>query len=144
MTSNMQNGNQDDGSNHLAIVVEDHSAIALDIALTLKQAGFPRISLARRSAAAMAALDAASAQSGARLVVVDVGLGTDRDGIALAAEIRDRFGPGVSIIFLTGYDDGPTRERAERIGPLAYLTKPHDPAVLRDLAHRARAADKPG
>jgi len=142
MISDNQSGSQRDDAHHLAIIVEDDPTIAMDVAFTLRQAGFARTRIERRFAAALAALDAASAQGGARLVVLDVGLRPDQDGTVLAIEIRNRFGPRVSIIFLTGYDDAATRARAERSGPLAYLTKPHDADALLELARRALAGHR--
>ena len=41
------------------------------------------------------------------------------------------------IIFMTAYDDAPTRERARRSGAVEYLTKPFDERALIDAIHRA-------
>jgi len=48
---------------------------------------------------------------------------------------RDRH--RISIVFLTGYDDEKARARALAAGALAFLKKPFDPKVLRDLVKSA-------
>lgn len=58
------------------------------------------------------------------LILMDIGLEGDLDGIATAAAIRkDWDGP---IIYVTGYSDTETLDRAGAHEPAAYLVKPYD------------------
>lgn len=56
------------------------------------------------------------------LVLLDINLGTKKDGIDLAFEVKERF--GTPIIFLTANSDTATITRAKAINPLAFLVKP--------------------
>lgn len=78
------------------------------------------------------------------LILMDIGLKGDLDGIATAEAIRKQWdGP---IIYVTGYSDAETLDRAGAQEPAAYLVKPYDEnnlAVAIRIAlgnhHRARA-----
>ena len=70
------------------------------------------------------ALDLAAAL-GPDLVLMDINLGAaNRDGVQVAAELRDRF--GLPVIYLTAYADAATLSRASGTAPLGYLTKPFE------------------
>jgi FixJ family two-component response regulator len=68
-------------------------------------------------------------------LVVDVHLG-GVSGLDLQEGLA-RSGASIPVIFITAYDDGPTRERARRSGAVEYLTKPFDEGALIDAIHRA-------
>ena len=68
-------------------------------------------------------------------LVVDVHLG-GVSGLDLQEGLAST-GSSIPIIFITAYDDGPTRERARRGGAVEYLTKPFDEEALIDAIHRA-------
>jgi FixJ family two-component response regulator len=68
-------------------------------------------------------------------LVLDVHLG----GMS-GFELHDRLvaaGTRVPVVFITAHDDGPTRERAQRAGAVAYLRKPFDDESLIGAIHRA-------
>lgn len=56
------------------------------------------------------------------LLLLDINLGTKKDGIDLAFEVKERF--GTPIIFLTANSDPSTVNRAKDSHPLAFLVKP--------------------
>lgn len=56
------------------------------------------------------------------LMLMDIQLDGDRDGIEAAKEIKDRF--CTPSLFVTGLSDRHTRERAAALEPLGYLEKP--------------------
>jgi len=56
------------------------------------------------------------------LVLMDIVLEGEMDGIAAANEIRSRF--NIPIIFLTAYTDDKILERASITGPFGYIVKP--------------------
>ena len=80
------------------------------------------------------------------LVVMDVGLRGDIDGIQAAQLIQER--SHIPVIFLTGHRDIQTIDRAVRTGPLGYLIKPFHEVELRcaiEVAihkHRAEVATR--
>ena len=68
-------------------------------------------------------------------LVVDVHL-SGLSGLDLQEGLA-RSGSSIPVIFITAYDDGPTRERARRSGAVEYLLKPFDEGALIDAIHRA-------
>lgn len=56
------------------------------------------------------------------LMLMDIQIDGDRDGIEAAKEIKSRF--GIASLFVTGMSDRRTRERASALEPLGYLEKP--------------------
>lgn len=58
------------------------------------------------------------------LVLMDVNLGHDQEGIQAARTIRDRF--DIPVVFVTAYADESTVERATRSHPFGYVVKPFD------------------
>lgn len=56
------------------------------------------------------------------LVLIDINLGEERDGIDLAAVLKDTYNK--PFIFLTANSDAATIERAKKVKPLAFLVKP--------------------
>lgn len=62
------------------------------------------------------------------LMIADIQLGGGLDGIAAAAEVKNKF--GISTIFVTGFGDDQTRQRAEEVGHVGFLSKPYAPEAL--------------
>ena len=69
------------------------------------------------------------------LVLMDIRLSGEDDGIDAAVEIRNRL--GISLIFLTAHADPVTRKRAEAAGALEYLVKPVRVWTLQEALERA-------
>lgn len=65
---------------------------------------------------------------GADLVLMDIRIDGARDGVAAAAEIRERF--HIPVVFLTAHADRATLARAKITGPYGYIVKPLAPAAL--------------
>ncbi len=63
------------------------------------------------------------------LVIVDVGLAGEMDGIETVEGIRAICDP--KIVFITGYSDESIRRRAAHLSPEAYLVKPVNIAELK-------------
>jgi DNA-binding NtrC family response regulator len=79
------------------------------------------------------------------LVLMDVKLKDDMDGIEAARSIRERF--AVPIVFLTAFADEDTIARATAARPYGYLTKPFNDRAIRatiEVAlHRHREDTRP-
>jgi DNA-binding response OmpR family regulator len=111
------------------VVVEDDPHIAKLVELYLNDAGY-RVHLAGDAEAAMAAVRA----RGPRLVVLDIGLPGDVDGLELCRRLRAT--SSVAIVLLTARADEIDRVVGLELGADDYLTKPFSP---RELVARVRA-----
>ena len=119
------------------LLVEDEGIVAQDLQETLVQLGYPVIGIA--SEGVQAVCMAEELQPG--LIVMDVGLQGEVDGIQAAKMILERF--HIPVIFLTGHRDMETLQRAVRTGPLGYILKPFQEVELRSAIevaiHKHRA-----
>ena len=113
------------------LVVEDDFLVATEIEIALSDAGFDVAGIA---ATADEAIELAQSQRPA-LVVMDVRLGGERDGIHAATEIFRRL--GIRCIFATALYDQDWLERARSAMPLGWLAKPYSMASLVKAVHRA-------
>lgn len=107
------------------LVVEDERIVALDIQRTLIELGY---TVPRTAATAEDAIRFASDLC-PDLVLMDIRIKGERDGIETAQILRTRF--GVPIVYLTAHADAATVERAKGTEPLGYLLKPVKPGELR-------------
>jgi DNA-binding NtrC family response regulator len=103
------------------LVVEDEVLIADYIALELEDAGHEVIGTPATANDALAILGSQSPD----LVLCDISLKGDRDGIQLVDEMRSQ-GITSPHAFISGSGDPETRARAEATKPLAFLQKPFD------------------
>jgi DNA-binding response OmpR family regulator len=113
------------------LVVEDDVLIASQIETALMDEGFE---IAGTAATGQEALQLAEAQS-PTLVVMDIRLAGDRDGIDTALELFRSL--GIRCIFASAYSDHDARRRAAPAAPLGWLQKPY---TMMSLAAMVRAA----
>ena len=106
------------------LIVEDDLLIALDIEMTLEEAGHQVVGTATT---ARAAVDAA-AEHKPDVVLMDLRLADGSWGGDAAREIRERL--DTSLVFLSGNLDPATRERLLPLDPVAMLSKPFLPGQL--------------
>lgn len=100
------------------LVVEDEVIIAEAIAESLKKQGYKVTAIV--STGEEAIQQAAATQSD--LVLMDIVLEGDMDGIAAADKIRTDF--NIPTVFLTAYADEETLQRAKLTDPFGYILKP--------------------
>ncbi len=106
------------------LIVEDESIISLDIRNSLERSGYQVAGQADRG-------EDAIKQAGELhpdLILMDIGLKGNMDGIAAAEQIRTRF--DLPVIFLTSYSDQSTLERARVAEPFGYILKPFEEREL--------------
>ena len=72
------------------------------------------------------------------LVVMDIRLAGERDGIDAAKQLFDEL--NIRCLFATAHDDARTRERARPFAPLGWLPKPYTAASLVALVAQAVAS----
>jgi len=113
------------------LVVEDDFLVAVEIEAALSDAGFE---VAGVTASADEAVELAQSQRPA-LVVMDVRLAGERDGIHAAVEIFRRL--GIRCIFATAHYDQHSLERAKPALPLGWLQKPYSMVSLVNAVRRA-------
>ena len=110
---------------HRILVVEDQRLIAADIENTLKKLGYVVVGNVSSGEEAISKSD----QLRPELVLMDVRLRGEMDGIQAAEIIRDRF--NVPVVYLTAYADEETILRAKKTTPFGYLVKPFNERELR-------------
>jgi CheY-like chemotaxis protein len=112
-------------SNLQILVVDDERLIAAAVQEMLKLLG--------HSVAGIAVSGEEAIQKAASmrpdLVLMDIRLKGEMDGIEAAAAIRAEY--GIPIVFLTAHADAAVRERAEATDPYGYIVKPFKVADIR-------------
>jgi two-component system, response regulator PdtaR len=100
------------------LVVEDEFFLAVQIEEWLNAAGFEVVDVVYTAEDAVGV--AAAERPG--LVIMDIRLAQDGDGIAAAVDILER--TGIRCIFASAFADPPTRQRGEAARPFGWLHKP--------------------
>ena len=120
------------------LIAEDERIVARHIGDVMRRAGY-------RVSAQVATGEAAVAKAAELrpdLVLMDVALRGEIDGVEAAARIRDQ--ADTPVIYVTAYADDAMLERVKRTEPAGFLLKPFDDRELRVMVevtlHRARAA----
>ncbi len=118
------------------LVVEDEAIVALDIRSQLEQLGYVVVGTAATAGQACRLADELQPD----LVMMDIHLQGEADGIDAAAEIRRR--RPVPVVFLTAYADSDTVARAKGVEPYGYLVKPFNESDLRTTIEIALHKDR--
>ncbi|MEW5847390.1 MAG: ATP-binding protein [Myxococcota bacterium] len=119
------------------LIVEDEGIVAKDIEHTLKGLGYVVVGTAATEEDAVHKAE----ETNPDIVLMDIKLRDDGDGIRAAAEIRRR--QDVPVVFLTAYADESTLQRAQTTGAFGYVLKPfedrelHVAIVMAMCKHRA-------
>ncbi len=107
------------------LIVEDERIVSREIFLRLQSLGYEPTG---RAATGEQALAMAEKQR-PDLVLMDIRLQGEMDGIAAACALRARF--HIPVVFLTAYSEDDTLERAKLAEPYGYLLKPFDDRELK-------------
>src|ERR1700761_2379592 len=102
------------------LIVEDEGIIADNIATSLSRSGYKVAGIAASSEEAFAILP----ESTPDLVLMDIRIKGELDGIEPARKLRDLF--DIPVIYLTAHTDPETINRAKLTGGFGFLTKPID------------------
>ena len=106
------------------LIVEDETVVALQLDHSLRQLGYSVTDVVPSSDAALASAQAIRPD----LVIMDILLEGELDGIATAAALQDIH--PIPVVFTTGAQDRETFERALQTTPGAYVFKPVEPMQL--------------
>lgn len=100
------------------LIVEDESIVALELKMSLRRLGHDVVAVAGNAADAIYLAGVHRPD----VILMDIRLKGKIDGIDAAATIRMQW--DVPLIFVTGQADEATMQRAQKVGPAAYLNKP--------------------
>jgi signal transduction histidine kinase len=100
------------------LIVEDEALVALDIQRRLEKLGYTVLGRSGEGAQAVQMAE----ETRADLVLMDIQLEGETDGIEAAGEINERL--GIPVVYLTAYSDQKNLERAKITAPFGYLLKP--------------------
>jgi PAS domain S-box-containing protein len=113
------------------LIVEEEAIAALDIKDRLAGMGYDLLGHATTGELALELTQKLRPD----LVLMDIRLQGDMDGITAAQEIRRRF--HVPVIFLTAYSEDEILERAKLAAPYGYILKPFDDRELKSAVEIA-------
>ena len=100
------------------IIVEDEGVVALDIQNRLENNGYHVSAIVNSGEEALRKVEEIQPD----LVLMDIHLAGEIDGVEAAEQIQERF--HAPVVFLTAYSDDDTLERAKVMEPFGYLLKP--------------------
>jgi PAS domain S-box-containing protein len=100
------------------LVVEDENVVAMDLQNQLQRLGYAVPAIVSSGEEAIRKVEEIHPD----LVLMDIRLKGEMDGIEAAEKIKARF--KVPVIFLTAYADAATLQRAKATGPFGYILKP--------------------
>lgn len=106
------------------LVVEDEGIVAQEIKSRLEKAGYSVCGVAHEGQRAVADAEKLNPD----LVLMDIRLKGQMDGIEAAGLIRERF--NIPVVYLTAYTDPATLERAKAMDPFGYVVKPFETRSL--------------
>lgn len=106
------------------LIVEDEGVVALDLQDRLESLGYTIIGSADTAKSALKL----AAKYSPDLVLMDIVLKGEKDGIDAARQIHDLF--GIPVVFITAYADEKTLLRAKNSYPYGYIVKPFTTQML--------------
>ncbi len=113
------------------LVVEDEAIVARDICQQLREQGYETVG---ESSTGEGAIELAG-KLRPDLVLMDINLAGEMNGIAAALTIRARF--ALPVVFLTALSGRETLEQAKEAVPFGYIIKPFDDQDLRTVVEMA-------
>lgn len=105
------------------LIVEDDHAFALEVEMQLDQLGYTSV----RTVASAAEAEAAIKDKSPDLLLLDILLEGERNGVELAQSIRHL---DIPFIFMTAVTETAVFQQARRLNPFVYLVKPFDQLTL--------------
>jgi len=113
------------------LVVEDERIVARDIQAALRQLGYEVPATAASGDDALRLVE----EIRPHLIMMDINIQGDKDGVQTAMLVRERF--DVPVVFLTANSDDATLHRAKQAQPYGFLLKPFEERELRAVIETA-------
>jgi CheY-like chemotaxis protein len=123
----MQNSVANNQQKPRVLIVEDEVIIAMDIGMQLRDLGYEPLGPAVTGAQAIEL----AGQLRPQLVLMDIHLGNQMDGITAAQKIRTQF--EIPCLFLSAFSAEEDQARAQLTNPAGYLAKPFTEFELRTV-----------
>lgn len=105
-------------ANARLLIVEDEAVVAMAIQSKLESMGYSIVDVARSGEAAVQL----ALQKDPDLILMDIRLQGEMDGVAAACQIREL--RSIPVVFLTAHGDRETLQRAKTAEPFGYVLKP--------------------
>lgn len=102
------------------LIVEDEIVTGMDLWHLLELWGYDMCEQASTADEAIRSVENDTPD----LVLIDINLAGEMNGIQAARKIVSEF--GIPVIFITGYSDPEMKKEAEKIGPAGFFVKPID------------------
>lgn len=102
------------------LIVEDEHIVAMGIKRMLKSLGYTVTGVASSGEDAISKAESTFPD----IVLMDIMLKGDMDGVEATREIKERF--DIPVVYLTAYSDNNILERAKITEPFGYIIKPFD------------------
>lgn len=106
------------------LIIEDDWLVANGLREMLRHAGYPVVGVANRTEQ----VEPIMREHRPTLALVDIHLGRDGDGIAIA---RGLVAKGVRVVFTSAHTDAATLARAREVGASGFVVKPYSQQQLR-------------
>jgi DNA-binding NarL/FixJ family response regulator len=113
------------------MIVEDEGVVSIDIRNILRRSGYDIAAVAFLGEEAVKKAEEAHPD----VVLMDIGLKGEIDGIEAAKKIRERH--QIPVIFLTGFADENTLAKAREADPSGFIIKPINEEELRKTIEEA-------
>lgn len=106
------------------LIIEDEIIIAEDMRIMLESLGYAVIGTALDFDQGLELISNETPD----IVLTDISLNSDKDGVDIAKEVRANF--DLPLIFITSHSDQKTLERVKEVQHIGYLVKPFDKKEL--------------
>jgi DNA-binding LytR/AlgR family response regulator len=106
------------------LIVEDELIIAYDIKMILEELGYEVTDIADNASDAIESIQ----NNTPDLILLDINLGSDTDGVMLAQDINNMF--HIPFVYLTSNADPVTINRVKRTRPAGFIVKPFQKSDL--------------
>lgn len=113
------------------LIVEDESIVAKDIQNILNRLGYSAYSIVSRGKDAIKK----AAETQPDLIMMDIKLKDDMDGIETAEQIRSRF--CIPVIYMSALSDEDSLKRARKTEPFFFISKPVEESELKVTIEKA-------
>ena len=108
------------------LIVEDEIIIALDLKIRLENLGYHILGIALNGEDAIKKIR----EKNPDLVLMDIQLNGDMDGIKVAQQIRNQY--NIPFIYITGSHDNSLLDRAKQTNPIGFISKPFDETEIQN------------
>lgn len=108
------------------LIVEDDPLFVIDLKILVEKLGYELMGIVDNADD----LFRITKQNKPDIILMDIDIKGDKNGIEIAKELRDE---SIAIIFITSYSDQQTYQRARDVLPCGYLVKPFNQFTLESI-----------